>query len=86
VAAAVTARKDENRRLKTLVADFALDNQVLKGWCSANGEPPTARRLAVGWLQDGFGMSQRRSCRVLDVVRSTIQYRSRRHDDGALRA
>ena len=46
---------------------------------------PAARRLAVGWLQDGFGVSQRRSCRVLDVVRSTIQYRSRRPDDSALR-
>jgi putative transposase len=47
---------------------------------------PAARRLAVGWLQDGFGVSQRRSCRVLAVVRSTIQYRSRRPDDAALRA
>jgi putative transposase len=47
---------------------------------------PAARRLAVGWLQDGFGVSQRRSCRVLDVIRSTIQYRSRRPDDTALRA
>jgi putative transposase len=46
---------------------------------------PAARRLAVGWLQDGFGVSQRRSCRVLQVVRSTIQYRSRRPDDSALR-
>jgi putative transposase len=46
---------------------------------------PAARRLAVGWLQDGFGVSQRRSCRVLAVVRSTIQYRSRRADDSALR-
>ena len=47
---------------------------------------PAARRLAVGWLQDGFGVSQRRSCRVLAVVRSTIQYRSRRPDDTGLRA
>src|SRR6185369_3812058 len=44
-----------------------------------------ARRLAAGWLQDGFGVSQRRSCRVLDVVRSTIQYRSRCSDDTPLR-
>ena len=46
---------------------------------------PAARRLAVGWLQDGFGVSQRRSCRVLDAVRSTIQYRSRQADDASLR-
>lgn len=30
-------------------------------------------------------MSQRRSCRVLGAVRSTMQYRSRRPDDGPLR-
>ena len=47
---------------------------------------PAARRLAVGWLQDGFGVSQRRSCKVLEAVRSTMQYRSRRGDDSALRA
>jgi putative transposase len=46
---------------------------------------PAARRLAVGWLQDGFGVSQRRSCRVLDAVRSTMQYVSRRPDDTPLR-
>jgi putative transposase len=37
-------------------------------------------------LQDGFGVSQRRSCRVVGAVRSTMQYRSRRGDDSALRA
>jgi putative transposase len=47
---------------------------------------PAARRLAVGWLQDGFGVSQRRSCKVLGAVRSTMQYRSRRSDDAVLRA
>ena len=47
---------------------------------------PAARRLAVGWLQDGFGVSQRRSCRVLGAVRSTVQYQPRRPDNAALRA
>ena len=40
----------------------------------------------MGYLRDGFGVSQRRSCRVLGVARSTMQYRSRRRDDTALRA
>lgn len=44
-----------------------------------------ARRQVVGVVQDGFGVSQRRSCRVLSVARSTMQYRSVRADDGALR-
>src|SRR5262249_58261698 len=57
-----------------------------EGGGAAKVVTPAARRLAVGWLQDGFGVSQRRSCRVLDAVRSTIQYRSRRPDDTPLRA
>lgn len=44
-----------------------------------------ARRQVVGFVQDGFGVSQRRSCRVLSVARSTMQYRSVRGDDDALR-
>ena len=45
-----------------------------------------ARRHVVGFVQDGFGVSQRRSCKVLGAVRSTMQYRSRRGDDATLRA
>jgi len=47
---------------------------------------PTACRRAVGFLEDGFGVSQRRACRTLGVARSTMQYRSRRADDAGLRA
>jgi len=42
---------------------------------------PTARRLAVGFVQDGFGVSQRRSCGVLGVARSTCRYASQRSED-----
>jgi putative transposase len=42
---------------------------------------PTARRLAVGFVQDGFGVSQRRSCDALGVARSTCRYQSQRSED-----
>jgi putative transposase len=42
---------------------------------------PTARRLAVGFVHDGFGVSQRRSCAVLGVNRSSCRYVSRRPED-----
>jgi len=42
---------------------------------------PTARRLAVGFVQDGFGVSQRRSCDALGVARSTCRYQSQRGED-----
>jgi putative transposase len=42
---------------------------------------PTVRRLAVGHLQDGFGVSQRRACRTLEAARSMVRYASRRGDE-----
>jgi putative transposase len=38
---------------------------------------PTARRAAVGHLQQTYGMSQRRACRVLGAQRRTMRYRRR---------
>jgi hypothetical protein len=42
---------------------------------------PMARRRVVGFVQDGFGASQRRACHALGVARSTVRYVSRRDDD-----
>jgi putative transposase len=42
---------------------------------------PAARRLAAGFVQDGFGVSQRRSCAALGIDRSTCRYVSRRGPD-----
>jgi len=58
--------EDESRCLKTVVADLTLDIQMLKAWCSGQGDA-RCTPSGGGWLQDGFGVSQRRSCRVLDV-------------------
>jgi hypothetical protein len=40
-----------------------------------------AQRAAVGHLQHGYGMSQRRACRVLGAHRRTVRYRRRVADD-----
>ena len=42
---------------------------------------PTVRRSAVGHLQDGFGVSQRRACRTLSAARSMVRYVRRRGDE-----
>ena len=44
------------------------------------------KRKAVAHLVDSHQVSQRRACAVLQVDRSTIRYRSKRRDDGNLRA
>ena len=40
-----------------------------------------ARRQVVGFVRDGFGVSQRRACDALGAARSTIRYVRRRGDD-----
>jgi putative transposase len=47
---------------------------------------PAQRRAAAQHLQEQFGFSQRRACRLVGGGRATLRYRSRRqHDDGAIR-
>jgi hypothetical protein len=60
----------ENQRLKKLVAEQALDIDMLKEL--AEGLlTPERRRRAVTVLQEHFGVSQRRACRVVGQHRST---------------
>jgi putative transposase len=47
---------------------------------------PVARREAAAHLCQTYEVSQRRACRAIGADRSAIRYRSRRPDDGAIRA
>jgi putative transposase len=47
---------------------------------------PAARRQAAAHLCSVHGVSQRRACRAIGVDRTSIRYRSRRSDDGAVRS
>ena len=46
---------------------------------------PAARREAAAHLCLSYRVSQRRACKVIDADRTSIRYRSRRPDDGAIR-
>jgi hypothetical protein len=46
---------------------------------------PVARREAAAHLGEVYGVSERRACQAIGVDRSSVRYRSRRHDDGAIR-
>ena len=46
---------------------------------------PAAHREAVAHLRSVYEMSERRTCRVLDVDRTSVRYRATRADDGVLR-
>src|SRR5437660_3741492 len=47
---------------------------------------PAVRREAAAHLSQIFAVSQRRACSAVGVDRSSVRYRGRRPDDGALRA
>jgi putative transposase len=46
---------------------------------------PAQRRAAVACVQERFGFSQRRACRLVGTARSTVRYSGRRRDDVVLR-
>jgi putative transposase len=46
---------------------------------------PVAKRGAVGHLRCAFEVSERRACTVLGVDRTSVRYRAKRADDGAIR-
>jgi putative transposase len=46
---------------------------------------PPARREAVRWAGETFGLSERRACRLIDAPRATVRYRARRLDATPLR-
>lgn len=47
---------------------------------------PGARRVTTRYIQDKYGLSERRACGMIRVHRSVVRYRRRRPDDGELRA
>ena len=47
---------------------------------------PVARREAAAHLSQHYEVSQRRACQVIGADRSSVRYRRRRPDDGAIRA
>jgi putative transposase len=47
---------------------------------------PAAKREVVAHLGLSYGVSQRRACRTIGADRTSVRYRSRRPDDGAVRA
>ncbi|HMU39604.1 MAG TPA: IS3 family transposase [Pseudomonadota bacterium] len=76
---------DENRRLKHLVAELALDNRILKDVLGKKMMPLAAQRQSVQRVQTQQKVSQRRACRALGFSRACVRYRTRKRTDQRLR-
>ena len=68
--------REENRKLKQVVADLSLDRHILSEAVKKKVVSPVLRRDAVRWARTAYRVSERRACRVLGVARSTVRYRS----------
>lgn len=79
------ALEDENAKLKRLLAEAMLDNTALKDLLSKKMVTPATRREAVAHLEQGYEMSERRACSLIEADRSSVRYRHRRPDDRELR-
>lgn len=85
--------EDENAKLKKLLAEAMLNNEMLKDIAAkkmvtpaARRVTPAARREAVAHLRVAFEVSERRACSALGADRTSIRYRSIRPDDAVVRA
>jgi len=76
---------DENGRLKRLVADPALDRQILQELVSKKLKPGLRRKLGC-WTQQTYQIGQRRAARLMKVGWSTwLYHRKVRRFEEALR-
>ena len=64
----------ENGKLKRLVAELALDKQILEGYCGGKLLSPERRRCAVEHAREKYEVSERRACRVVRQWRGTQRY------------
>src|SRR5439155_1144458 len=79
------ALEDENRQLKRIVAEQALDNRVLKDPAFKKLLTPAARRQPVCHCREGWWLSERHACRLVGIGRSSLRYTTKRSGDQELR-
>ena len=68
--------REENARLKRLIADLSLDKVMLQEVASKKMVSASQRRSAVRHLQRRYSVSERRGCEVTGTHRSTHRYQS----------
>lgn len=77
--------EDETAKLKKLLAEAMLGKRDPEGRQLPKVVTPAAERQAVAHACIEHDVSERRACQALSVDRSTVRYRGRRPDDGAVR-
>ena len=68
--------EEENNKLKKLVADLSLDKAMLQDVIKKKAMTPARRRHVVDELRDGWRVSIRRACSVIEAVRASYHYKA----------
>ena len=71
----------ENNRLKRAVAELTLDNSNPERCFKGKLLSAERRRQSVLYVQQRYGLSERRACKALNVSRSVQRYKKRIPDD-----
>ncbi|MGA7745580.1 MAG: IS3 family transposase [Candidatus Aquilonibacter sp.] len=78
--------REENARLKQVVADLTLDRHVLQDVLKKKLVSRVRRKTVLPEIRKTWRLSERRACAILTVNRRAVRYRSlRSNDDAALR-
>nr|WP_233231572.1 IS3 family transposase [Tichowtungia aerotolerans] len=77
--------RDENRKLKQLVADLSLDKHILQEVIGKKALKPARKRELAEGACDAYGLSGRRACGLFELSRTTFFYKAKPRDDEALR-
>ena len=77
------ALEEENARLKRIIAQQALGDELLKEINAKKMVSPLARRSAVRYLTKQSRCSQRHACAVIGIPRALVRYIARRRKDEA---
>src|SRR5690242_17057340 len=73
--------RDENTRLRKLVADLSLDKEALQSVIRKKRVELVALKAAIGQMREEYAFSQQRACALLTVAVSSYRYQSRRSDE-----
>ena len=77
--------RDENRKLKQVVADLTLDQHILQEICPNKALKPRARCTLAEWAQTTVPSEPTRAARLIPVRLNTWRYVRRRDPQEALR-
>ncbi|WP_145198569.1 IS3 family transposase [Thalassoglobus polymorphus] len=77
--------EEENKRLKSLVADLSLDKQILQDVLFKKALKPARLRECVEGAKSCYRISERRACVLVGLARSSHRYQSTKDEQVALR-